>query len=74
MAQIHALTPEGRLPTAAVAHAKELIGDDIGARTVSIDVNGDPYLDPATGTHFILSDASGTPYISRSITPTFTIS
>ena len=25
MAQIHALTPEGRLPTAAVTHVKEVI-------------------------------------------------
>ena len=26
MAQIHALTPEGRLPTAAVEHVQELVG------------------------------------------------
>lgn len=48
--------------------------DGVGARTVSLTEDGQPYLDPATGTHFILSDVTGTPYISRSITPTLTLS
>lgn len=73
MAQIHALTPEGRLPTAAVAHAKELLAGDVGSRTVSLDENGYPFLDPSNGTHFILSDVTGTPYIAQSLTPTFTL-
>ena len=33
MAQIHALTPEGRLPTAAVTHVEEVIADPIDEAT-----------------------------------------
>lgn len=36
MAQIHALTPEGRLPTAAVAHVREIAGVyDTGWRNIT---------------------------------------
>lgn len=71
MAQIHALTPEGRLPSKAVAHALELIGDDVGIRTVSIDDQGRPYLDSLNPTHYILAGADGVPYISETITSRF---
>lgn len=71
MAQIHALTPEGRLPSRAVAHARELIGDDVGARTVSIDDQGRPYLDSLSPTHYILAGSDGVPYISKTITRSF---
>lgn len=47
MAQIHALTPEGRLPTAAVTHVQELTGDALGTipeRTAPIqDGDGDGF-------------------------------
>ena len=49
MAQIHALTPEGRLPTAAVAHVQELVQEATyrsGQRIVPLE-NG------ATGTAYL---------------------
>lgn len=36
MAQIHALTPEGRLPTAAVGHVEELLSDIADAYQVAV--------------------------------------
>ena len=44
MAQIHALTPEGRLPSAAVAHAAEIADDALGTipeRTAPIQKGAD---------------------------------
>ena len=54
MAQIHALTPEGRLPTAAVAHVQELVREATyysGQRVLPLE-NG------ATGAAYIQRTAS----------------
>ena len=41
MAQIHALTPEGRLPSAAVAHVKEIADTSTGVRRLDASVATD---------------------------------
>lgn len=41
MAQIHALTPEGRLPTAAVEHVQELVGASSGVTSIDIPTTAD---------------------------------
>lgn len=37
MAQIHALTPDGKLPTAAVAHVKVLVAEDLDQLAATVD-------------------------------------
>ena len=66
MAQIHALTPEGRLPSGAVTHVGELIDGALPehvAAHVGLDTDGVPYFDPGNQTYQAALDDDLTPYL-----------
>lgn len=60
------LTPEGRLPSAAVGHTQELIDAALPehvAAHVALDTDRVPYFDPGNSTYQAALDTDLTPYL-----------